>query len=57
VRHWGIENLTGLSDAAERARDALLTRIRRIRKAGERLARRRAETGRGMPGGRVPATA
>jgi len=45
VRHWGIENLTGLTDAAERARDALLTRIRRIRKAGERMARRRAETG------------
>ncbi len=56
VRHWGIENLTGLSDAAERARDALLTRIRRIRKAGERLARRRAEGGL-APGGRVPATA
>jgi acyl-[acyl-carrier-protein] desaturase len=56
VRHWGIENLTGLSDAAERARDALLTRIRRIRKAGERLARRRAETGAGLPSGRVPAT-
>ena len=55
VRHWGIENLTGLSDAAERARDALLTRIRRIRKAGERMARRRAE---GLAtGGRVPATA
>ena len=56
VRHWGIENLTGLTDAAERARDALLTRIRRIRKAGERLARRRAETGVRMPSGRVPAT-
>ena len=55
VRHWGIENLTGLSDAAERARDALLTRIRRIRKAGERLARRRAEDGLAT-GGRVPAT-
>jgi acyl-[acyl-carrier protein] desaturase len=56
VRHWGVENLTGLTDAAERARDALLTRIRRIRKAGERLARRRAETGARRPGGRVPAT-
>ena len=55
VRHWGIENLTGLSDAAERARDALLTRIHRIGKAGERLARRRAEDGFGT-GGRVPAT-
>jgi acyl-[acyl-carrier-protein] desaturase len=58
VRHWGIENLTGLTDAAERARDALLTRIRRIRKAGERLARRRDEAGRGLAGGRrVAATA
>src|SRR5690606_15900604 len=27
LRHWGVENLTGLSDEAERARDALLTRI------------------------------
>ena len=34
LRHWGIEDLTGLSDEAERARDALLTRIRRIGKAG-----------------------
>jgi acyl-[acyl-carrier-protein] desaturase len=58
VRHWGIENLTGLTDAAERARDALLTRIRRIRKAGERLARRRAEAGPGLAGDRrVAATA
>jgi acyl-[acyl-carrier-protein] desaturase len=43
LRHWGVENLTGLSDTAERARDALLRRIERIGKAGHRLARRRAE--------------
>ena len=51
VRHWGIEKLTALTDAAERARDALLTRIRRIGKAGERLARRRAESGGLVPVG------
>ena len=43
LRHWGVEDLTGLSDEGERARHALLTRIRRIGKAAERLARRRAE--------------
>lgn len=41
VRHWGIENLTGLDDDAERARDSLLTYIRRVGKAGERQAERR----------------
>jgi acyl-[acyl-carrier protein] desaturase len=44
LRHWGIEELTGLSDPAERARDSLITRIDRIGKAGRRLARRRAES-------------
>ena len=43
LRHWDVENLTGLSDEAERARDALLVRIDRIGKAGRRLARRRNE--------------
>jgi acyl-[acyl-carrier-protein] desaturase len=43
LRHWGVENLTGLSDEAERARDALLVRIERVGKAGQRLARRRGE--------------
>ena len=43
LRHWGVEDLTGLSDAAEQARDALLKRIDRIGKAARRLARRRAE--------------
>jgi acyl-[acyl-carrier-protein] desaturase len=43
LRHWGLESLTGLSDEAERARDALLKRIDRIGKAAQRLGRRRAE--------------
>jgi acyl-[acyl-carrier-protein] desaturase len=43
LRHWGIEGLTGLGDEAERARDALLTRIARIGKAGRRMAARRDE--------------
>jgi acyl-[acyl-carrier-protein] desaturase len=56
MRHWGLDELTGLSDAAERARDALRTRIDRIGKAGRRLARRRAESeaGSGAPTARVP---
>ena len=43
LRHWGVEDLTGLTDEAERARDALLKRIDRIGKAGQRLLRRREE--------------
>src|ERR687898_626665 len=43
LRHWGVEQLTGLTDEAERARDVLLKRIERIGKAGRRLARHREE--------------
>jgi len=43
LRHWGVEDVTGLSDEAERARDALVTRIDRIGKAGKRQARKRLE--------------
>ena len=43
MRHWGVEDLTGLTDAGEQARDSLVKRIARIGKAGRRLARRRAE--------------
>lgn len=39
LRHWNVENLTGLTDEAERARDALVKRIHRIGRAGERMAR------------------
>ncbi|HEY6697260.1 MAG TPA: acyl-ACP desaturase [Acidimicrobiales bacterium] len=42
LRQWGVEQLTGLTDEAERARDALLGRIERIGRAGRRLARHRA---------------
>jgi acyl-[acyl-carrier-protein] desaturase len=49
LRHWGVENLTGLSDEAERARDALLVRIERVGKAGQRMARRRGEQAERVP--------
>lgn len=41
LRHWGVENLTGLSDEAEQARDALVHYIERVGKAGNRQAERR----------------
>lgn len=40
VKYWGVENVTGLSDEAERARDAMLKRIERIGKAGVAFANR-----------------
>ena len=43
LRHWQIESRTGLTAEAERARDRLLTRIRRIERAGRRLAAHRDE--------------
>ena len=43
LRQWGVEDLTGLDDEAERARDALVTRIDRIGKVGRRQARKRLE--------------
>src|SRR4029453_8445123 len=36
LRHWAVESLTGLSDEAERARDALVKRINRIGRVGPR---------------------
>jgi len=45
LRYWGVEQLTGLTDEAERARDALLSRIARIGRAGRRLARHRDHGG------------
>jgi len=41
LRHWNVEELTGLTDEAERARDALLSFIERVGRVGRRLARRR----------------
>ena len=43
LRHWRIESRTGLTPEAERARDQLLTRIRRLERAGKRLARHREQ--------------
>ncbi len=40
LRHWKVEDVTGLSDEAERARDKLLTRIERIGRAARRLRER-----------------
>jgi acyl-[acyl-carrier-protein] desaturase len=41
LRHWKVQELTGLSDEAEAARDSLVVRIERIGKAGRRLSERR----------------
>jgi acyl-[acyl-carrier-protein] desaturase len=43
LRQWGVEQLTGLSGPAEEARDALITRIERIGRAGRRQAARQEE--------------
>jgi acyl-[acyl-carrier-protein] desaturase len=43
VRHWKIDQLTGLDDEAETARAALFKRMERIAKAGRRMTARRAE--------------
>jgi acyl-[acyl-carrier-protein] desaturase len=42
--HWAIQDLTGLSDEAERARDALVRNIERTRRAGSRMSDRRKRT-------------
>ncbi|HEX7167778.1 MAG TPA: acyl-ACP desaturase [Acidimicrobiales bacterium] len=43
LRHWKFEELTGLSDEAERARDRTLAYMARLAKAANRLKARRAE--------------
>ena len=43
VRQWKVEQLEGLNPEAEQARDRLMTRMRRIEKAGRRFASRREE--------------
>jgi acyl-[acyl-carrier-protein] desaturase len=43
LRHWDVENITGLSDEAERARDTMLKHIDRVGKAGRRMAERREQ--------------
>jgi len=41
VRHWKVAELTGLSDEAERAREALLARLARMAKVARRLSAER----------------
>jgi acyl-[acyl-carrier-protein] desaturase len=41
IRHWGVEDLTGLTPEAEQARDNLVHYIERVGKAGSRQAERR----------------
>ena len=43
LRHWKVEALSGLTDAAAAARDRLLKRIERIGRAARRFTSRRAE--------------
>jgi acyl-[acyl-carrier-protein] desaturase len=43
LRFWNVESVEGLNAEAEAARDAVVTRIDRIGRAGRRLAERRAE--------------
>jgi hypothetical protein len=38
LRHWKIEQVTSLTDEAEKAREALLKRIDRIGKVATKLA-------------------
>ena len=38
MRHWKLEQLTGLTDEAEKARDALFKRVARIGKVGAKMA-------------------
>jgi acyl-[acyl-carrier-protein] desaturase len=42
VKHWGLEQLEGLTPEAEEARASTLEFIRRVGKAGARMAERRA---------------
>jgi len=44
LRYWNVEAVEGLTDEASQARDAVVTRIDRIGRAGRRFAERRAET-------------
>jgi len=43
LRHWAVEQLTGLDDAAERSRDRLMARLAKSERVARRVADRRAE--------------
>ena len=41
IRHWKIDQLTGLNDGAEKARDRLFKRMERIGRVGGKLRDKR----------------
>jgi len=41
LRHWKVESLEGLSPAAEKARDRLISQMGRLKKVGDHLAEKR----------------
>ncbi len=41
MRHWKVDAVQGLSDAAERARDRLFAQMARLKKVGDHLAEKR----------------
>lgn len=43
LRHWAVEELTGLDDEAERARDRLMARLAKSERVARRVADRRSE--------------
>jgi acyl-[acyl-carrier-protein] desaturase len=49
VRHWRIEQLTGLDDAAEAARDRLMARLAKSERVARRVSERRAELAAAVP--------
>ena len=42
LRHWAVEDLTGLDDDAERSRDRLMARLAKSERVARRVADRRA---------------
>jgi acyl-[acyl-carrier-protein] desaturase len=48
LRRWKVPELDGLSPQAERARERLLTRMRRLSRAGERMRQRRGAAERSL---------
>jgi hypothetical protein len=43
ITHWKVDQLEGLTHAAEQARDRLFKRMARIKKIADRLNRKREE--------------
>ena len=43
LRHWGVENLTGLDAAAEQSRDRLMARLVKSERVARRVSERRAD--------------